>query len=108
MNVDKIGYIKAIYNAVEADSKQTSKISRVKKKDSIHISNEAKVRFNEDRLKEIVKNAPDIREDRVADAKEKMASQTYINDILYDKVLDAILNSPWSISLEGENSSSSA
>ena len=99
MNVGKLGHIKSVYSSVEPDSKQAPKAQSAKREDSISISSEAKDRYTEDRLKQIVQDAPDVRQDKVEEAKRKMESQTYLNDILYDKLVDAILNNQWQVHL---------
>ena len=51
---------------------RTSKTSSVEGKDSVSLSSEAKSMSEVYQAKETVKNAPDIRMDRVAEVKEKM------------------------------------
>jgi negative regulator of flagellin synthesis FlgM len=70
-------------------SQPTAKLNETKSKDSVSISSSAQKQAEFGMALEIVKNAPDIREEKVEEAKKNLAS--YMKDSTVEsKVLDAI------------------
>jgi negative regulator of flagellin synthesis FlgM len=61
-------------------------------RDSIDVSEEAKAKAELLRMTELAKNSPDIREDRVAEAKKRLDDPNYINDSVKGLVADRIMN----------------
>ena len=62
------------------------------KTDAVSVSNEARVLSDANIALEAVKNAPDIREDKVAKVKKKLTDPSYINNALLELVADKILD----------------
>ncbi len=72
MRVDAINHVSQLYKP--ASTKKTDKAGEVGKKDAYEISQSAK---DYQVAKKAVTEASDIREDKVADLKEALASGTY-------------------------------
>ena len=64
----------------------------VGKTDAVSVSNEARVLSDANIALEAVRNAPDIREDKVDEVKKKFADPSYINNALLALVADKILD----------------
>ena len=90
MVIDKIGNINNIIEPKKSNHVTSAK--EVKKKDSVHISSEAKSAAEVSKLAQVVKETSDIRVDRVKEIKEKIASGTYDfdNPEVLEKVADRI------------------
>ena len=87
MTIDKVSRVVNVYKT--SGAKNISKSEASVRTDSIDISNEAKVRSLNEKYLNIVKNTPDIRTDRVAQAKENLGR--YMSDTgLLEKVVDDI------------------
>lgn len=89
MTIDKIGGI----NNIQAgnDVKKTAKVNDIGT-DSVHISEESKSIMQREYLLNIVKNSPDIREDKVIEAKEKL--KLYDSNITEkNKVIESLAES---------------
>ncbi len=99
MNVPKIGLIERIFKPKKGlNIKQASVIQ---KQDEVSISSSALKKFKADeRIKEIVQNAPDIRIDKVNEVKEKLKKAEYLQNLNYGDVADKLMKSPFGISLK--------
>ena len=64
----------------------------VGKTDAVSVSNEARVLSDANIALEAVRNAPDIREDKVDEVKKKFEDPSYINNALLELVADKILD----------------
>ena len=64
----------------------------VGKTDAVSVSNEARVLSDANIALEAVRNAPDIREDKVDEVKKKFADPSYIKNALLELVADKILD----------------
>ncbi len=89
MTIDRLGPVDPLSNfsKTEKSAKTVSK----DKNDSISFSEEAKNKGEIYRATESVKLAPDIREDRVAEVKEKLKDPSYISDKILESVADSVL-----------------
>ncbi len=86
MVIDKIGKINTI-----AETKKTGHVAgsrQTKKNDEVHISSEAKQAAEVSRLTPVVKEASDIRVDRVKEIKDRIANGTY--DFNDNKVIEQV------------------
>lgn len=72
MRVDAINHVSQLYKP--SNTKKVGKAEEIQKKDSYEISQSAK---DYQIAKKAVSEAPDIREDKVAQIKEALASGTY-------------------------------
>ncbi|MGC8765238.1 MAG: flagellar biosynthesis anti-sigma factor FlgM [Brevinematia bacterium] len=77
-----------------------SRINRVTKKsdgearnlsDSAEISTEAKQRLEEEKLNSIMKNTPDVREDRITEVREKLSRGDYNKEEVINVVAERIM-----------------
>lgn len=75
MVIDKIGNINNIVEPKKSNPVTSSK--ETKKKDSVQISSEAKSAAEVSRLAQVVRDASDIRIDRVREIKEQIANGSY-------------------------------
>ena len=72
--------------------RRTHKVETLEKTDAVSLSREARVAADANLALEAVRNAPDIREDKVAEMKRKFADPSYINNTLLELVADKILD----------------
>lgn len=71
---------------------KTHKVEPFDKGDEVSVSKEARVLSDANIALEAVRNAPDIREDKVAEVTKKFADPSYINNALLELVADKILD----------------
>jgi len=90
MSIDKINSVNN-YNGYNKIGK-TDSTKNVGSLDKIDISTEAMSKAESNKILEIVKNAPDVRADRVAEIKEKMKNPNYIDNIVLNKTADKIMD----------------
>jgi negative regulator of flagellin synthesis FlgM len=95
MVIDKVGNINNIY-----ETKKTKNVQRVDgvstSNDSVEISTEGLRAIEEARYTQMVKQAPDIRSDRVREIKAQIDAGTYdkdLDDKVVSMVADKILSS---------------
>ncbi|MCL2791815.1 MAG: flagellar biosynthesis anti-sigma factor FlgM [Spirochaetaceae bacterium] len=90
MTIDKLGSINPLqhYNRPEKAAKSASKGEH----DSISVSSEARAMGELYQVSEIVKNADDIRHDRVEEVRRKMQDPSYINSAVISMVADKIMD----------------
>ena len=72
--------------------RRTHKVETLEKTDAVSLSREARVAADANLALEAVRNAPDIREDKVAEMKRKFADPSYLNNTLLELVADKILD----------------
>lgn len=90
MGIGGIGPINN-YNEYQKITKK-EKTEKVLTSDSVNISQEAISKADTKRAMEIVKNAPDVRLDKIAELKERMKDPNYINDTIIGSVADKIMD----------------
>lgn len=93
MNIDKIGPIKGIDPTNE--SKKVNSISQEKDsvgKDSVHFSSEGKTQALYKKAIEIIKNTPDVRMEKIKEAKQLLESLKNPSDEVLEEVSKKILN----------------
>ncbi len=90
MTIEGLGPVDPVskYNKTE----KPEKTAKSEKKDSINVSAEAKSMGEMYKVAENVKAAPDIREDRIAEVKEKLKDPSYINDRIVESVAENIMD----------------
>ncbi|MCL2705398.1 MAG: flagellar biosynthesis anti-sigma factor FlgM [Spirochaetaceae bacterium] len=95
MTIDKLGSINPLqhYNRPEKAAKPASKNEH----DSISVSNEARTMSELYKVAEMVKNAEDIRLDKVEEAKRKLEDPSYINNAVINVVADKIMGDVFKI-----------
>ena len=95
MVIDKIGNINNIVDTHK--TKSTGGVSETRKNDSIQISSEGKKAAETARISQIVRETPDVRAERVAEIKDKIARGEYnfddnkILEMVADKIADSLL-----------------
>jgi negative regulator of flagellin synthesis FlgM len=91
MSIERLGSIDPLsaYNR----SQKTSRVQSSDKGDSINVSSEARIKGELFRLNEHVRNAPDIRLDRIEEVRQKMLDPNYINDTVLSTVADKVMES---------------
>jgi flagellar biosynthesis anti-sigma factor FlgM len=89
MFIDPIRKIKEVIKPAEKVKKTT-----VERKspgvDAVHISPEAKNLLKKERIQRKVKTIPDIRMDKVKEAKEKLAQGVYLQRIIAEKIAEKL------------------
>ncbi|MEI0603671.1 flagellar biosynthesis anti-sigma factor FlgM [Brachyspira alvinipulli] len=89
MTIDKIGGTSNIQQ--KSNVKYNDKVSKTGS-DRIEISNESRLALQNERLINIVKEAPDVREEKIAEAKQRL--ELYMKDgALREEVLNSLANS---------------
>ncbi|WP_295160442.1 flagellar biosynthesis anti-sigma factor FlgM [uncultured Brachyspira sp.] len=89
MTIDKIGGASNIHQ--KSNIKYNEKVSKAGS-DRIEISNESRLAFQNEKLADIIKEAPDIREEKIAEAKKRL--ELYMQDgALKEEVLHSLANS---------------
>lgn len=90
MTIDKLNGIDPVKPVQPI--RRTSKVEVRNKADAVSVSQEARVSSDANIALEAVRNAPDIREEKVAEVKKKFADPSYINNALLELVADKILD----------------
>lgn len=89
MTIDKIGGAANIQQ--KSNVRHNEKVSNIGS-DRLDISKESEIALQNEKLISIIKNAPDIREDKVAEAKKRL--ELYMQDgALREEVLNSLANS---------------
>jgi negative regulator of flagellin synthesis FlgM len=91
MAIDKIGPVNN-YNNLNKVNK-TGNLKKTDASDSVNISKEASELAENSKILEIVKNAPDVRIDRINELKAKINDPDYINNAIKNGVADKIMDS---------------
>jgi len=89
MDISKINGIDKVLNTTKA--KPAGKAEEVAQTDKVSLSAEARQMADLQKAIEIVKNAPDVRADKVAEMKKFIASGGYSNSDVISKVADKLL-----------------
>jgi len=100
MNVHKIGLIERIFKPKQ--STQVKQTQATEKVDQVSLSSSAieKSRLGaDDRIKQIIKDTPDIRIDKVNAVKEKIESGDYFSKIDNEQLADKMLKSDFSVQI---------
>ncbi|MBO5289086.1 MAG: flagellar biosynthesis anti-sigma factor FlgM [Spirochaetales bacterium] len=92
MSINKINSVNGINEYAKMNS--ASQVRKTDIKDSVSISNEALTRSEQKRIIEMVKSAPDVRADRIAEVKAKLAANpNYFNDVaVISETADKFIN----------------
>lgn len=90
MSIERLGPVDPVSSYKK--NQKASEVNPEEGKDSISVSNEAKVKAEMLRTAEEVQQTPDIREDRVAEVKKKLQTPSYIDNVVIDEIAEKILN----------------
>ncbi|TVR70266.1 MAG: flagellar biosynthesis anti-sigma factor FlgM [Spirochaetaceae bacterium] len=90
MTIERLGPVDPIqkYNKSEKVARPDARNSG----DSISVSDEAKIRSEIMQAVEQVRSLPDIREDRVAEIREKLRDPSYISDRVVEAVAEELIS----------------
>ncbi len=90
MTIERLGPVDPIrkYNKTEPVQRTDARGDA----DSIQLSSEAKVRSELLQAIDQARDIPDIRQDRVAEVRQKLEDPSYINDRIVEAVADEILS----------------
>ncbi|ADN01137.1 flagellar biosynthesis anti-sigma factor FlgM [Spirochaeta thermophila] len=89
MTVERTGPVDPIGRYLK--TQKTEKVVKKQEGDSITLSEEAKFRAELHKSIELVKQAPDIRQDRVEEIRKKLEDPSYIDDKVIEVVADRVL-----------------
>jgi len=89
MTIERLGPVDPVQRMT-----QTGKTQRPAKpeNDSVSFSDEARVKAEMLRMAELVRQAPDVRADRVEEVKKKLENPNYINDVVIEHVAEQIMD----------------
>ena len=90
MTIERLGPIDPVSKYNKSD--KASRPAQTSEKDSIDVSNEAKLKAEMYKALESVRMSPEIREDRVAEVKRKLEDPDYINKRVIEAVADRVLD----------------
>ena len=92
MVIDRIGNINKVVGSDNVRAQNTKGVQSAQGQDSVSISKEAQQAQEMAQVLNTVRQAPDIRQDRVNEVKEKMARGEYANpdSVLLDRVAEKI------------------
>ena len=92
MSINKINSVNGINEYAKMNS--ASQVRKTDIKDCVSISNEALTRSEQKRIIEMVKSAPDVRADRIAEVKAKLAANpNYFDDVaVISETADKFIN----------------
>ena len=92
MSINKINSVNGINEYAKMNS--ASQVRKTDIKDSVSISNEALTSSEQKRIIEMVKSAPDVRADRIAEVKAKLAANpNYFDDVaVISETADKFIN----------------
>ena len=90
MTIDRLNGIDPVKPVQPIQRTQRTEI--LNKADAVSVSSEARILSDANIALEAVRNAPDIREDKVTEVKKKFADPSYINNALLELVADRILD----------------
>ena len=91
MVVESIGPVEPVSNQKKINRIEKSLESE--KADSIDVSAEAKSAAENFHKVELVKSSPDIRSEKITEAKEKLQDPNYIDEKVIDELADQIMQS---------------
>lgn len=92
MTIERLGGLDPLQN-VQKTRNTVQKQTVSSSTDSISVSKEAKEMSEAYYLNEIASSTPDVREDLVAQIKEKIKDPSYINSTVIDSVANHIMDS---------------
>lgn len=78
MNIERISGLNNVYKPKKSDPVRKTEATRGK--DTVSLSPEARANAEIEKYKEIARNAPEIRTDRVNELKAKINNPEYLND----------------------------
>lgn len=81
----KISSIFQIFTNKVVNRKTVNSTAEIKK-DSVDISNEAKIRAEVEKYKSIIKNTPDVRKEKIDQVKERLQSEYYNSKKVYEDI----------------------
>ncbi|HUX11800.1 MAG TPA: flagellar biosynthesis anti-sigma factor FlgM [Spirochaetia bacterium] len=89
MSIERLGPIDPVskYNKPE----KNQRLAEGQGKDSIAFSDEARIKADLYRATEQVRQAPDVRLDRIAEVKKKLEDPNYINNKVLSGVADRVM-----------------
>jgi negative regulator of flagellin synthesis FlgM len=90
MTIDRIGSPEPIQPGKKPG--QTSRVAQTERTDSIDLSSEAVEKSELYRMVELAASAPDVREDRIAELRQKINDPSYIDDRIISATADRILD----------------
>jgi negative regulator of flagellin synthesis FlgM len=90
MTIDRIGSPEPIQPGKRPG--QNSRVRETEKSDSISLSSEAIEKAELYRAIELISSAPDIREDRIAELKQKINDPSYLNEQIINDTADKIMD----------------
>lgn len=90
MTIDRIGPIDPVSRYGKTG--KTIRTEAKDKSDSIDVSREAKKSAELLRSMDVIRTAPDIREDRIREVKARLQDPNYINEAVVNSVADKLAN----------------
>lgn len=86
MKIEKLTKIFDVFNK----DKVVKKTEKIVRKDSISISDEAKLLAEVNKYKDVIKKLPDVRADKVEEIKAKLKDDSYMSQEVYKSVAEKL------------------
>lgn len=90
MTIERLGPVDPVQRYSQAD--KTKAPQSKPENDSVSFSDEAKIKAEMLHVAEQVKQAPDVREDRIAEVKRKLEDPNYIDNRVVEHVAEQIMD----------------
>lgn len=87
MDIKKTGFLNKIFGV---QKKQSVSLDPSVKKDSVNISDEARRMAEVNKYKQVLKEMPDVRLEKVAEIKQKLQNESYKSGEIYKSLADKL------------------
>jgi negative regulator of flagellin synthesis FlgM len=89
MTIERLGPVDPVQRYSQPEKTQRA---AKPKNDSVDFSDEAKLKAELFRIAEQVRNAPDVRMDRIEEVRKKLEDPNYIDDVVVEHVAEQIMD----------------
>jgi negative regulator of flagellin synthesis FlgM len=90
MTIERLGPVDPVQRFSQTE--KTQRGASKPENDSVSFSDEARIKAELLRMADQVKNAPDVRADRVAEVRKKLEDPNYINDVVIEHTAEQIMD----------------
>ena len=90
MSIERLGPVDPVQRYSPSD--KSRRVDTKHDRDSVALSEEARIKAEVFQLSEQVRQAPDVRADRVEEVRRKLEDPNYINDAVVEHVAEQIMD----------------
>lgn len=88
MDIKKTGFLNRLFKVNK--KRPVIDTGKFQKKDSVDLSPEAKLFFEINKYKEVIRKLPDIRQEKVEQIKQKLKDESYMSQEVYRSVSEKL------------------